>query len=69
MEEEGHLPPRDIRWTEASTPMEHGAPSEILPVERQWTMTLPHFPAYLILLLLVFFFLDKFCYYNFLVPF
>ena len=33
MEEEGHLPPRDIGWKEASPPMEHGAPSEILPVE------------------------------------
>ena len=33
MVEEGHLPPRDVGWTEASTPMEHGAPLEILPVE------------------------------------
>ena len=33
MTEEWHLPPRDIRRTEVSVPMEHGAPSEILPVE------------------------------------
>ena len=33
MAEEGHLPPRDAGRTEASTPMEHGAPSEILPAE------------------------------------
>ena len=33
MAEEGYLPPRDAGWTEASTPMEHGAPSKILPVE------------------------------------
>ena len=33
MAEEGHLPPQDAGWTKASTPMEHGAPSKILPVE------------------------------------
>ena len=33
MVEEGHLPPRDAGRTEALVPMEHGAPSEILPVE------------------------------------
>ena len=33
MVEEGHLPPRDTGRMEASAPMEHGAPSEILPVE------------------------------------
>ena len=33
MAKEGHLPPRDAGQTEASAPMEHGAPSEILPVE------------------------------------
>ena len=33
MVEEGHLPPRDVGWTEVSLPMEHGTPSEILPVE------------------------------------
>ena len=33
MAEKGHLPPRDAGRTEASAPMEHGAPSEILPVE------------------------------------
>ena len=33
MAEEGHLPPRDVGRTEASAPMEHGTPSEILLVE------------------------------------
>ena len=33
MAEEGHLPPRDAGRTETSTPIEHGAPSEILSVE------------------------------------
>ena len=33
MAEEGHLPPRDNGRTEASAPMEHGTPSEILLVE------------------------------------
>ena len=33
MAEEGHLPPRDAGQMDASTPMEHGAPSEILPVQ------------------------------------
>ena len=33
MVEEGHLPPQDTGRMEASAPMEHGAPSEILPVE------------------------------------
>ena len=33
MAEEGHLPPRDVGRTKASTPMERGAPLEILPLE------------------------------------
>ena len=33
MAEEGHLPPQDAGWTETSAPMEHEAPSKILPVE------------------------------------
>ena len=33
MAEEGHLPPRDTGRTKTSAPMEHGAPSKILPVE------------------------------------
>ena len=33
MAEEGHLPPRDAGRTDASAPMEHRAPSKILPVE------------------------------------
>ena len=33
MAEEGHLPPRDAGRAKAAAPMEHGAPTEILPVE------------------------------------
>ena len=33
MAEEGHLPPQNNGRTETSAPMEHGTPSEILPVE------------------------------------
>ena len=33
MAEKGHLPPRDTGQTKASVPIEHGAPSEILPIE------------------------------------
>ena len=33
MAEEGHLPPRDNGRMEGSGPIEHGKPSEILPVE------------------------------------
>ena len=33
MAKEGHLPPRDAGRMEASAPMEHEAPSKILPVE------------------------------------
>ena len=55
MVEEGHLPSQDAGRTEDSAPMEHRAPVEVLPVERG-TATFPYFPAYLISLLLVFFF-------------
>ena len=34
MENEGDLPPRDNGWTKAAAPLEHGASTEILPVER-----------------------------------
>ena len=44
MAEEGHLPPRDIGRTEAPAPMEHRAPSEILPIERM-DDELPLFPS------------------------
>ena len=33
MAEEGHLPPRNNGWIKTLAPMEHGTPSEILPVE------------------------------------
>ena len=63
MAKEGHLPPRDNGQMEVSAPMEHGTPSEILPVEMM-VDDLPLFPSYLFLLvfffnLLVFFCLDK----------
>ena len=44
MAEEWHLPPRDNGRTEASAPMEHGTPSEILPVEMM-VDNLPLFPS------------------------
>ena len=49
MAEEGHLPPRDNGRTETSAPMEHGTPSEILPVEMM-VDDFPYFPVYLFLL-------------------
>ena len=42
MAEEGHLPPKDVGRTEVSAPVEHGTPSEILPVE----MTDDDFPLF-----------------------
>ena len=33
MAEERHLPPQDVGQTKALVPMEHGAPTKILPVE------------------------------------
>ena len=65
MLEEGHLPPRDVGRTEALAPMEHETPLEILPVE-MIDDDFPYFPTYLILLV---FFLEKFCYNNFQYPF
>ena len=32
MAEKGHIPPRDIRRTETATPVEHRAPTKVLPV-------------------------------------
>ena len=43
MAEEGHIPPRNNRRMETSTPMEHGTPSEILPVEMM--VEFPLFPS------------------------
>ena len=42
MTEEGHLPPQNNGRTEASAPMKHGTPSEILPVE----MMVDDFPPF-----------------------
>ena len=43
MAEKGHIPPRNYGGTEASAPMEHGTPSEILPVEMM--VNFPLFPS------------------------
>ena len=44
MAEERYLPPRDNGRTETSAPMEHGTPSEILPIEMM-VDDLPLFPS------------------------
>ena len=64
MGKEGHLPPRDDGCSEASVSIEHGTPSEILPIEMM-VDDLPLFPSLFFfylssLILLVFFCLDKF---------
>ena len=43
MAKEGHIPPRNNGRAEASAPMEHGTPSEILPVEMR--VDFPLFPS------------------------
>ena len=63
MVEERHLPPQDAGRTEASAPMERGAPLEILLVEIM-DDGFSYFPAYLILLLLVFFFRQDLLQYS-----
>ena len=63
MVEERHLPPRDAGRTEASAPMKRGAPPKILPVEIM-DDDFPIFLAYLILLLLVFFFRQDLLQYS-----
>ena len=47
MVEEGHIPPRNNGQTEASAPMEHGKPSEILLVEMR--VDFPLLPSLFIL--------------------
>ena len=70
MAEEGHLPPWNNGWMETSAPMEHGTPSEILPVEMM-VDDVPLFPSLFIFtslslkFWLFFLCLDKFCYDNF----
>ena len=49
MTEEGHLPPQNNGRTEASAPMKHETPSEILPVEMM-VDDFPYSPIYLFLL-------------------
>ena len=48
MAEEGHIPPQNNGRAETSAPMEHGTPSEILPVEMM--VDFPYSPVYLFLL-------------------
>ena len=43
MTEEGHLPPRDDRRTEAATFMEHRALAEVLPVKRMARRAAPFY--------------------------
>ena len=73
MTEEGHLPPQNNGRTEASAPMKHETPSEILPVEMM-VDDFPYSPIYLFLLvflkkILLFFCLNKLCYNDFQYPF
>ena len=59
MAEEGHIPPRNNGQKEASTPMEYGTPSEILPVEMIVDFSL--FPSLLIFtsLLIIFWLFEQ----------
>ena len=73
MAEEGHLPPRNVGWTEISAPVEHGTPSEILPVEMMVDFPLFHslfiFTSLSLKFLIIFFCLNKLCYNDFQYPF
>ena len=64
MAKEGYLLPRDVGRTEAPTPMECGAPLEVLPVEII-DNELPLFPSLINFNTTSFLFLEKFCYNNF----
>ena len=64
MAEERNIPPRNNGRKEASAPMEHGIPSEILPVEM--IVDFPLFPSLFIFTsLLIIFCLNKLCYNDF----
>ena len=70
MVEEGHIPPRNNGRKEASTPMEHGTPSEILPVEM--IVDFPLFPSLFIFtsfFIIIFFFLFEQALLHFQYPF
>ena len=60
---EGHLPPRNTGRTETSASMEHGTPSEILPIEMM-VDNFPLSPSLFTLLVLKIF--DKFLLISFL---
>ena len=44
MEEKRHLPPKDTRQAKAASPMEHGTPEKVLPVDKGANDDTPHFP-------------------------
>ena len=71
MAKEGNIPPQNNGRKEASSPMEHEKPSEILLVERM--VDFPLFPIYLFLLVFFkvfnYFCLNKLCYNDFQYPF
>ena len=72
MAEERNIPPRNNGRKEVSAPMEHGTPSEILPVEMM--VDFPLFPNLFIftslsLKIFYYFCLNKFCYNDFQYPF
>ena len=74
MAEERNIPPRNNGRKEASAPMEHGTPSEVLPVEKM--VDFPLFPSLFIFtslslkfLIIFCFCLNKLCYNDFQYPF
>ena len=48
MAEERDLPPGDTRWAKVTSPMEHGALEEVLPVDRHGRQH-SSFPVYFLL--------------------
>ena len=72
MAEEGHIPPRDHGRKKASTPMEFGTPSEILPVEvafnfpHVYLLDFDYFEALASSLLIIFGFLNNYFFSAFL---
>ena len=67
MTEEGHLPPRDDRRTEAATFMEHWALAEVLPVKRMARRAAPLYFLFTLVnlaILLNFSIYFSFCYNN-----
>ena len=65
MANEEHLPPGDVRWTEAATFMEHRALTEVLPIKKTTWRTTPLFiyssPKKILVILLNFIIYFSFC--------